>query len=397
MILTTHSMEEADILATTISIMVNGYMRCCANPVSLRAKYGTGFKLELKAGDVSQVSAARRIVEQQMPHAKFEEHSGRSLCYTIARAPTSTSISTATPKPTSTLISTPTSAMSTPLQQMGGFESKDEVVVAIAVPEVAENGDVDVGVTVDVDVDVDVNLGDVFSTMLDAAAASGSKEMAVSQDSLEQIFLLFAKLSVESATMTDAPSILRFKPGPCFVNYLRNAIWCVVSFVPVAVALIWAAFIGPVLAVVSWLLSKLIAVPYWLISPSAASYRLYAPTPFPFQRAMCQLLTICMTPIGRDLHHGALPKHEVRHHHLANAIWLLLVGLPLGVVHMAWGAVQCCTYVLIPVARIEFALASNCVQFFFVPMPVPSAAAPSRGREVDLDIDNGPAKHGTYR
>jgi ABC-type multidrug transport system ATPase subunit/uncharacterized membrane protein YccF (DUF307 family) len=324
-ILTTHSMEEADQLATTISVMVDGRMRCCASPVSLRAKYGTGFKMELKAGDLSKVSEARRIIEQQLPHAKVEEQHGRNLCYTVARAPTPQQVE----------------------------ESKDEGIVAN-----------------------NVDLGDVFSTMLAAAAASDSKEMAVSQDSLEQIFLLFAKSSAEFTTITEAPSVLKFKPGPCFVNYLKNSVWCLVSFLSVGMTAIWAAFVGPILTVVSWLLSKLIAVPCWLISPSAA------PTPFPFQRVICQLLVICVSPCGRELH-GSLPKYEVRYHHLANAIWLVLVGLPLASVHMAWGVVQCCTYVLIPVARIEFSLASICVKLFFVPMS--SSVSPPRGRNLDIN------------
>jgi uncharacterized membrane protein YccF (DUF307 family) len=326
-ILTTHSMEEADQLATTISIMVDGRMRCCASPVSLRAKYGTGFKMELKAGDLRKVSEARRIIEQQLPHAKVEEDHGRNLCYTVERAPT--------------------------LHQ--AEEGDDEAIAA-----------------------KNVDLGDVFSTMLAAAAAADSKEMSVSQDSLEQIFLLFAKSSAEFTTITEAPSVLQFKPGPCFVNYLKNVAWCLVSFWSVGMTVLWSAFIGPILTAVSWLLSKLIAVPCLLISPSAA------PTPFPFQRVICQLLVICTSPCGRDLR-GSLPKHEVRYHHLANAIWLVLVGLPLGVMHMVWGAIQCCTYVLIPVAKIEFSLASICVQFFFVPVPLP-VPPPRDRKDVELVI-----------
>jgi uncharacterized membrane protein YccF (DUF307 family) len=316
-------MEEADHLATKVSIMVDGRMRCCASPASLRARYGTGFKLELRARDSSKVAEAARIIEQQLPHAKLEEQNGQSLRYTVARAPT------------------PEEAE----------ESKEEGEVA------AKNA----------------NVGDIFSTMLAAAAASGSEEMAVSQDSLEQIFLLFAKVAAESATMTAAPSILRFVPGPCYANYAKNFLWCLVSWFSVGITGLWAVLICPLLGGVLWILTKLIAAPWWLISPSTT------PTPFPLHRVVCELFIIFTTPCGRELR-GSLPKHEVRYHQLANVIWLLFVGLPLGVAHVASGAAQCVLVNFIEAAMIEFALAHICVQLPFVP--------PTIAEDCHLDIED---------
>ena len=46
-LLTTHSMEEADILADRIGIMALGVMRCLGTPLHLKRKYGRGFKLTI--------------------------------------------------------------------------------------------------------------------------------------------------------------------------------------------------------------------------------------------------------------------------------------------------------------------------------------------------------------
>jgi len=46
-LLTTHSMEEADTLCSTIAIMVHGKLRVVAGQQYLKSQYGTGFKLEL--------------------------------------------------------------------------------------------------------------------------------------------------------------------------------------------------------------------------------------------------------------------------------------------------------------------------------------------------------------
>ncbi|KAI8838124.1 hypothetical protein BC829DRAFT_447484 [Chytridium lagenaria] len=46
-ILTTHSMEEAEALCQRIGIMAKGTLRCLANPIRLKDLYGSGFKLFL--------------------------------------------------------------------------------------------------------------------------------------------------------------------------------------------------------------------------------------------------------------------------------------------------------------------------------------------------------------
>jgi len=57
-VLTTHSMEEADALCTRIGIMAKGSLQCLGSQLHLKNKYGSGFQLRLRLLD------ADREVEQ---------------------------------------------------------------------------------------------------------------------------------------------------------------------------------------------------------------------------------------------------------------------------------------------------------------------------------------------
>jgi len=48
MILTTHFMEEADILGDWIAIMVNGDAECCGTSMYLKNKFGVGYNLTIE-------------------------------------------------------------------------------------------------------------------------------------------------------------------------------------------------------------------------------------------------------------------------------------------------------------------------------------------------------------
>lgn len=68
-ILTTHSMEEAESLSTTISIMTNGKLQCIGSPQHLKTKYGYGYTLEIKA-PTDRVSEVQAYI-----HSSFSEAS----------------------------------------------------------------------------------------------------------------------------------------------------------------------------------------------------------------------------------------------------------------------------------------------------------------------------------
>jgi len=57
-ILTTHSMEEAEALCTRIGIMVNGSLRCLGSGQHLKQRYGDGYEVDIKLNFASMKSMA---------------------------------------------------------------------------------------------------------------------------------------------------------------------------------------------------------------------------------------------------------------------------------------------------------------------------------------------------
>lgn len=58
-VLTTHSMEEADILGDRIGIMAKGRLRCIGTSIRLKSRFGTGF--------IANVSFSGSTNEQRPP------------------------------------------------------------------------------------------------------------------------------------------------------------------------------------------------------------------------------------------------------------------------------------------------------------------------------------------
>ena len=62
-ILTTHSMEEAEALCTRIGIMVNGQLRCLGTGTHLKNRFGRGYELELKTELPARAAVQALIAE----------------------------------------------------------------------------------------------------------------------------------------------------------------------------------------------------------------------------------------------------------------------------------------------------------------------------------------------
>ena len=60
-IITTHSMEEAEALCTKMGIMVNGQFKCFGSSQHIKDKYGTGYELEVKIKSLSEEETAPAI------------------------------------------------------------------------------------------------------------------------------------------------------------------------------------------------------------------------------------------------------------------------------------------------------------------------------------------------
>lgn len=66
-VLTTHSMEEAEALSTRLAIMVKGNFRCIGTPQHIKNKYGEGLEIEIKMGSFDRDYLQERI---EMKHLR---------------------------------------------------------------------------------------------------------------------------------------------------------------------------------------------------------------------------------------------------------------------------------------------------------------------------------------
>ena len=68
-ILTTHYMEEADILGDRIAIMANGNAECCGSPIFLKEKFGVGYYLTIDKTTQDKVPEIDEFVMSRIPGA----------------------------------------------------------------------------------------------------------------------------------------------------------------------------------------------------------------------------------------------------------------------------------------------------------------------------------------
>ncbi|GMH55684.1 hypothetical protein TL16_g01967 [Triparma laevis f. inornata] len=85
-VLTTHSMEEAEALCSNIAIMVSGRMRCLGSPQHLKTRYVDGLNIDITCEfgcDDEDIKKVERYVESHMA-AKLAERHGRFLRYSLS-------------------------------------------------------------------------------------------------------------------------------------------------------------------------------------------------------------------------------------------------------------------------------------------------------------------------
>ena len=84
-LLTTHLLEEADILSDRISIMSMGEVKVVGNSSELKRKIGSGFKLNVIIKDThgDSVTKVKEYVTAMVPESKILDESAGSLLYSI--------------------------------------------------------------------------------------------------------------------------------------------------------------------------------------------------------------------------------------------------------------------------------------------------------------------------
>uniref|UniRef100_A0A7S2RDD5 ABC transporter domain-containing protein n=1 Tax=Rhizochromulina marina TaxID=1034831 RepID=A0A7S2RDD5_9STRA len=83
-LITTHSMEEADTLCTRIGIMAGGRLRVLGSQQQLKSRYGSGFKLDLTVVQ-GQDEPPTSFVHALCPEASLVHHTGNTVSYALPR------------------------------------------------------------------------------------------------------------------------------------------------------------------------------------------------------------------------------------------------------------------------------------------------------------------------
>lgn len=79
-ILTTHSMEEADMLGDRIAIMAQGKLRAEGNSLSLKKQFGSGYRVNINA-EVEKLEDVKAEIRRMLPGAQLVQENAGSLVY----------------------------------------------------------------------------------------------------------------------------------------------------------------------------------------------------------------------------------------------------------------------------------------------------------------------------
>ncbi|XP_037883728.1 phospholipid-transporting ATPase ABCA1 isoform X1 [Glossina fuscipes] len=82
-LLTTHFMDEADVLGDRIAIMCDGELKCCGTPFFLKKKYGSGYKLICVKRDDCNVNEVTALLRKYVPNLEIETDIGAELSYQL--------------------------------------------------------------------------------------------------------------------------------------------------------------------------------------------------------------------------------------------------------------------------------------------------------------------------
>lgn len=67
MLLTTHFMDEADLLGDRIAIMAGGRIQCCGSSFFLKKKYGAGYHLIMDKSENCTSTAVTELLRKYIP------------------------------------------------------------------------------------------------------------------------------------------------------------------------------------------------------------------------------------------------------------------------------------------------------------------------------------------
>ncbi|ELK30082.1 ATP-binding cassette sub-family A member 3 [Myotis davidii] len=87
-LLTTHFMDEADLLGDRIAIMAKGELQCCGSSLFLKQKYGAGYHMTLVKEPHCNPESISRLVYHHIPNASLESSAGAELSFILPKEST---------------------------------------------------------------------------------------------------------------------------------------------------------------------------------------------------------------------------------------------------------------------------------------------------------------------
>uniref|UniRef100_A0A8C2W134 ATP binding cassette subfamily A member 3 n=1 Tax=Chinchilla lanigera TaxID=34839 RepID=A0A8C2W134_CHILA len=87
-LLTTHFMDEADLLGDRIAIMAKGELQCCGSSLFLKQKYGAGYHMTLVKEPHCNPKAISQLVYHHIPNATLESSAGAELSFILPKEST---------------------------------------------------------------------------------------------------------------------------------------------------------------------------------------------------------------------------------------------------------------------------------------------------------------------
>lgn len=82
-LLTTHFMEEADVLGDRIAIMTRGKVQCYGSPMFLKKQFGQGYTLTMTRGTSCNVQGTTKLVEKYIHGATLKGTASGELIYNL--------------------------------------------------------------------------------------------------------------------------------------------------------------------------------------------------------------------------------------------------------------------------------------------------------------------------
>ncbi|CAD5114243.1 DgyrCDS3384 [Dimorphilus gyrociliatus] len=88
MILSTHFMDEADLLGDRIAIMADGIIQCCGSSLFLKSKYGVGYHMTIVKTPECDVTGLTKVIKNFVEEAKIESNISAELSFILPQKST---------------------------------------------------------------------------------------------------------------------------------------------------------------------------------------------------------------------------------------------------------------------------------------------------------------------